>query len=272
MPSADSSWVPEDVPLDKPNAARMYDYYLGGSHNFAIDRDAAEQAISIYPEFPLIMRANRAFLRRAVTFLARQGIDQFLDIGSGIPTVGSVHEIIQRINPAARAVYVDVDPIAVAHSEGILRGNPSVGVVGADARRPEQVLGHPDVRRLIDFDRRVAVLLVFVLHFMGDDATASHIVDAFRGAMAPDSYLVLSHGTAEGLPTEQLDPLIRLYERSTSPWSSRSRQQVQRFFCGLELVEPGVVHTPLWRPESPHDLYADHPERASSYAGVGRKP
>jgi hypothetical protein len=272
MSSVDSRWVPEDVPLDKPNAARMYDYYLGGSHNFASDRDAAEQAISIYPEFPLIMRANRAFLRRAVTFLAHQGIDQFLDVGSGIPTVGSVHEIAQRVNPAARVVYVDVDPIAVAHSEGILQGNPGVGVVGADARHPEQVLGHPDVRRRIDFDRRVAVLLVFVLHFMGDDATASHIVATFRGAMAAGSYLVLSHGTAEGLPAEQLDPLVRLYERSTSPWSSRSRHQVQQFFCGLELVAPGVVHTPLWRPESPHDLYADHPERASSYAGVGRKP
>jgi hypothetical protein len=272
MSAADASWVPEDVPLDKPNAARMYDYYLGGSHNFAIDREAAEQAIRIYPEFPLIMRANRAFLRRAVTFLARRGIDQFLDIGSGIPTVGSVHEIVRRVNPAARVVYVDVDPIAVAHSEGILRGNSGVGVVGADARRPEQVLGHPEVRRLIDFDRPVAVLLVFVLHFMGDDATAAHIVATFRGAMAPESYLVLSHGTAEGLPAEQLDALVRLYERSTNPWSSRSLHQVQRFFRGLELVEPGVVHPPLWRPESPHDLYADHPERASSYAGVGRKP
>jgi hypothetical protein len=271
MPAVDSTWVPADVPLDTPNAARMYDYYLGGSHNFAIDRDTAEQAISIYPEFPLIMRANRAFLRRAVTFLTQQGIDQFLDIGSGIPTVGSVHEIVQRVNPAARVVYVDVDPIAVAHSEAIVKGNPSVSVVEADARDPEQLLVQPAVRRLINFDRPVGVLLVFVLHFMGDDAMAAHIVDALRGAMAPDSYLVLSHGTAEGLPPEQLDPLIRLYQRSTSPWSSRSRQQVEQLFCGLEIVDPGVVFTPLWRPESPHDLYFDHPERAFSYAGVGRK-
>lgn len=143
MPSADATWVPEDVPLDIPKAARMYDYYLGGSYNFAIDRETAEQAIRIYPEFPLIMRANRAFLRRAVTFLAQQGTDQFLDIGSGIPTVGSVHEVAQRINPAARVVYVDIDPIAVAHSAGILQGNPNAIVVGADARRPEQALSRP---------------------------------------------------------------------------------------------------------------------------------
>jgi hypothetical protein len=272
MATTDTTWIPENVPLDKPSAARMYDYFLGGSHNFAIDRDTAEQAIHIDPEVPLIMRANRAFLRRAVTFLARQGIDQFLDIGSGIPTVGSVHEIVQRVNPAARVVYVDVDPIAVAHSEAILRGNPAAAAIGADARYPEQILAHTAVRRLIDFDRPVAVLLVFFLHFIDDNATASHIAETVKGSMAPGSYLVLSHGTAEGMQPDQLDQLIRLYEGSTNPWSSRSRCQVEKFFDGLELVPPGVVYTPLWRPESPHDLYADRPARASSYAGVGRKP
>jgi hypothetical protein len=272
MPSADATWVPEDFPLDTPNASRMYDYYLGGYHNFAIDRETAEQAIRIYPEFPLIMRANRAFLRRAVTFLAQQGIDQFLDIGSGIPTVGSVHEVAQRVNPAARVVYVDIDPIAVAHSDGILAGNPHATAVGADARHPEQLLGHPDIRHRLNFDRPLAVLLVFVLHFIGDDATVAHSITTLREALAPGSYLVLSHGTAENLPPEQLEQLVRLYERSTSPWSSRSRHQVEQLFRGLEMVEPGVVWTPIWRPESPHDLYVDHPERSASYAGVGRKP
>ncbi|MBX6342403.1 MAG: SAM-dependent methyltransferase, partial [Thermomicrobiaceae bacterium] len=146
------SWARGDFPLDKPSAARMYDYYLGGFHNFEIDRQAAEQAIARWPDLPLIMQANRAFLRRAVNFVSGQGIDQFLDIGSGIPTVGNVHEVAQRANPSARVVYVDIDPIAVAHSQEILRGNPNATVIQGDVRRPSEILEHPDVQRLLDLD------------------------------------------------------------------------------------------------------------------------
>src|SRR2546423_11334318 len=146
----------------------MYDYFLGGYHNFEIDRKAAEAAIAIYPDFALVMRANRAFLRRAVEYLVAQGVDQFLDIGSGIPTVGNVHEVAQRANPAARVVYVDSDPVAVAHSSAILQGTANTAVIRADTRHPAQILGHPDVRRLLHFDKPLALLLVFILHFIID--------------------------------------------------------------------------------------------------------
>ena len=129
-------WAPREIDLNRPSAARMYDYYLGGSHNFAIDRQVAEQAIAMWPDLPIIMQANRAFLRRAVRFLAAQGIDQFLDIGSGIPTVGNVHEVAQQANPESRIVYVDIDPVAVAHSQAILAGNPHAAVIQGDAPTP----------------------------------------------------------------------------------------------------------------------------------------
>src|SRR5262249_41445319 len=146
-------WVPDTVPRDRPNVARMWDYWLGGHHNFAIDRQAGEQAITLYPDLPLVAQANRALLRRAVRFMLDEGVDQFLDIGSGIPTVGSVHEIAQRVNPAARVVYVDIDPVAVAHSQAMLHGVADAVAVHGDARRPEGIVGHPDVRRALDWTR-----------------------------------------------------------------------------------------------------------------------
>src|SRR5438132_3220948 len=139
-----SNWVPAEVPLDRPNVARMYDYFLGGGHNFAIDREAAEHLFTVYPDLPLISQVNRAVLRRAVRFLLDQGVDQFLDIGSGIPTAGNVHEIVQKVNPAARVVYVDFDPVAIAHSRAILQGTTNAVAVLADARRPAELVGHPD--------------------------------------------------------------------------------------------------------------------------------
>src|SRR5438874_4617986 len=135
----ESNWVPDEVPLDRPNVARMWDYFLGGGHNFAIDRQAAEQAIQLYPDLPLVAQVTRAFLRRAVRFLLDQGVDQFLDIGSGIPTVGNVHEVAHRVNPAARVVYVDIDPVAVAYSQTILGGMANAVAVRADAHRPAEI-------------------------------------------------------------------------------------------------------------------------------------
>ena len=174
--------------LSLPSAARMYDYYLGGHHNLAIDREAADAAIAIYPEFPLIMQANRAFLRRAVVYLAEQGIDRFLDIGSGIPTVGNVHQIVQQINPSARVVYVDVDPVAVTHSTAVLRGVPNATIIEADLRQPKTILDHPDVRDLLGAGQPVALILAFVLHFVVDDAQARWVVRELRDALPPHSY------------------------------------------------------------------------------------
>lgn len=249
----------------------MYDYFLGGSHNFPVDRQAAEAIKRVYADFPLLLHANRAFLRRAVDFLAARGVQQFLDLGSGIPTVGNVHEIAERAAPASRVVYVDIDPIAVAHSELLLRGNPQAAVIQADVRRPEEILNHPQVQRQLDFDRPIALLLVALLHFITDDEEAYALVRRLRDALPPDSFVVISHASADGMPAQQNEQLERLYGQTSNPVKTRSRTEIARFFDGLELVEPGVVFFPLWHPESPDDLFLQQPSRSSGYAGVGRK-
>jgi SAM-dependent methyltransferase len=258
--------------LKVPNSARMYDYYLGGHHNLAVDREAADRAIAIYPGFPLFMRANRAFLRRAVEFLVAQGIERILDVGSGIPTVGNVHEIALQGNPNARVVYVDVDPVAVAHSTAMLRGNTHATIIEGDMRQPQSILADPDVKALMAPGAPIGLILAFVLHFVVDDAEALRIVRVFRDALPSGSYVVISHGTMEHLPPDVLDQLVRLYGTTSQPVRIRSRAEIQQFFEHLEMVEPGLVYVPLWRPEEPGDLLLDHPERSSGFAGVGRVP
>ncbi len=260
------------VPLDTPSVARMYDYFLGGFHHFAVDRQTAEELIALYPALPQVARANRAALRRVVTFLAEQGIDQFLDIGSGIPTVGNVHEVAQRINPAARIVYIDNDPVAVEHSRAILANNPLVTVVEADARLPEELLAHPEVQRLLDCDRPIAVLVLALLHFIPDDAAAERVVRTLRDALAPGSYLAISHATHGHLPGEATAQAERLYTRFTAGGKYRTAAAIARFFEGLTLIEPGLVYAPLWRPETPDDPFLDRPEESVNLVGVGRMP
>jgi len=258
--------------LDRPSVARMYDYYLGGHHNFASDRAAAEAGIAIFPGFPLVMQANRAFLRRAVQFLVGQGIDQFLDIGSGIPTVGNVHQVAQLANPQTRVVYVDVDPIAVAHSTAMLQDNPRATIIEADARHPELILANPAVRSLLDSGKPVALILASVLHFVVDDDEAHRVVRVLRDALPPGSYVVISHGTVERIPANIIDQLIRLYTGTSHPVRVRSKAQIAAYFTGLDMVEPGLVYVPTWRPEESDDLLLDHPERSIGFAGIGRKP
>jgi hypothetical protein len=260
--------------LDRPSAARMYDYFLGGYHNFEVDRKAAEQAIAIWPDFPLILRANRAFLRRAVRYLVDQGVEQFLDIGSGIPTVGNVHEVAQQANPAARVVYVDNDPVAVAHSRILLQESPRATIIQADVRQPQQILQNPDVARLLDFRQPLGILIVALLHFIRDDEEARQIVHALRDAAAPGSYLVLSHASAEGvsLSPESQDRLHQVYRNTPTPVTLRSSDDIARFFEGFDVVEPGIEPIPAWRPEGPDDLFADDPKRCAIFGGVGRKP
>jgi hypothetical protein len=264
-------WAPSEVSADTPNAARMYDYYLGGFHNFEADRKMAEQAIALWPDLPLIMRANRAFLRRSVNYLVGQGIDQFLDIGSGIPTVGNVHEAAQQANHAARVAYVDVDPIAITHSRSILQGTPNVVAIQADVRAPDRILADPQVRGLLDFQRPIALLLVAVLHFVTDDAEAAASVRRMREALAPGSFLVICHASYEGMPAKRSEHEA-LYARTPTPLKMRSRAEIQQFFGDFEMVEPGLVFIPLWRPERADDLFLDEPERCTGFAGLGRKP
>ncbi len=267
--------TPFQAPDEIPSAARMYDYYLGGYHNFSSDRTAAEAAVAIYPDLPRVAQANRAFLRRAVDFLTAQGIDQFLDLGSGIPTVGNVHEVAQSLNPAARVVYVDIDPVAVTHSASLLADNPNATVIQADGRQGATILNHPETRRLLDLDRPVAVLLVAFLHFVVSDADALNLVRSMRAVMAPGSYLAISHGTHETTLDVAADAEARmtdLYAQTTNAIRTRTHAEISAFFEGFALVEPGLVRTPLWRPDGPDDLFFDQPERSGIYAGVGRKP
>jgi len=267
--------TPFQAPDEIPSAARMYDYYLGGYHNFSSDRAAAEAAVAIYPDVPRVAQANRAFLRRAVDFLTAQGIDQFLDLGSGIPTVGNVHEVAQSLNPAARVVYVDIDPVAVTHSASLLADNPNATVIQADGRQAATILNHPEMRRLLDLDRPVAVLLVAFLHFVVDDADVLGLLQGLRAVIAPGSYLAISHVTHEGTLDATTDVRARmtdLYAQTTNAIHPRTHAEISAFFEGFALVEPGLVYTPLWRPDGPDDLFFDQPERSSIYAGVGRKP
>jgi hypothetical protein len=262
-------WAPEGVDIERPSAARLYDYTLGGSHNFAVDRELFRQLTAIVPDLAAQAHAGRAFLRRAVRFCVASGIRQFLDLGSGIPTRGNVHEVAQRAAPDARVIYVDMDPVAVAHSRAILAGNDQVGVVQADVRQPEQILGHPEVRGLLDFDQPMAVLLLAMLHLVPDEDDPAGIVGRLRDAIVPGSYLVISHGTAEGRPREVAEGMQTL-QRSGVQLHVRTREQVVRLFAGFELVEPGVVWTSQWCPDDPGEV-DDRPERSLMFAGVGRK-
>ena len=249
----------------------MYDYFLGGYHNFAIDRDAAERILAVEPDFALILRANRAFLRRAVRFALDAGIRQFLDLGAGIPTVGSVHEVAHGVDSACRVAYVDVDPIATALSQDILTNNAQAVAVQADAMQPEKLLRHPELDGILDLRQPVAILLVAFLHLVADDDAALRVIRYFRDAMASGSYLVITHATDRFTP-DRSARTATVFNRATSQVTLRSHEQMLRFFEGFELVEPGIVPTPAWRPDSPDDLFANEPERAQAFAGVGLKP
>jgi len=261
------SWAPPGIDLTRPSAARVYDYYLGGSHNFSVDRRMAEEAIKMWPELPSMMQANRAFLRRAVGYVANQGVDQFVDIGSGIPTAGNVHEAVQPVSANARVVYVDNDPVAVAHSRAILADTPLTAVVEADLRDAPSLFDSPALRGLVDLERPVALLLVAVLHFVAEADDPYAAVHRCLDKLSPGSYLVLSHASADGQPV-LAGSHQKLYERTPTPMTMRTEAQIAGFFAGLEMVEPGLVPIPRWRPENDDDAET---QRMVGYAGVGRK-
>src|SRR3954468_1137650 len=194
------AWAPRSIDISVPSVSRIYDFYLGGSHNFEADREAARRAMEFAPGLPKTMQANRAFLRRAVRFAAEEGITQFLDIGSGIPTSGNVHEVARSARPGARVVYVDHDPVAVAHSEAVLAGDEDADVVAGDLRKPGDILANPRLRRLIDLNRPVALLLVAILHFVEDEDDPDGGVAELRDALAPGSLFVVTHAAYEGIP------------------------------------------------------------------------
>jgi hypothetical protein len=260
----------QDVDVDRPSAARMYDYFLGGSHNFAADREAAEQVVKAIPNVRAIAAANRTFLRNAVQHLLALGIRQFLDVGAGIPTVGSVHETAQAAHPESRVVYVDIDPVAVIHAGYLLTGNRHATAILGDLRDPEAILSHRELRETLDLDQPVGLLMVSLLHFL-PDTDAYPAVARLRGALVPGSGLAISHATPEGLAADRADAAGAVYERSTAPGGTmRTRAEIESLFDGYDLLPPGLVWVQQWRPGQAEDLDADT-EGMALLAGVGRK-
>ena len=262
-----TSWVPESVDTGLPSAARLYDYLLGGGHNFAADRVLAEKFLVAQPNARTIARLNRAFLRRSVLFMIDQGIRQFLDLGSGIPTVGNVHEIAQKADPDSRVVYVDFEDVAVAHSQMMLEHDAHATIIQEDLTNPTAVLDAARDSKLIDFDQPVGVLTVGVFHFVPPEKKPTDVVATYRDAVVPGSYLALSQFTSD-LQPDEMAGIVEVMKKSMNPMFPRTHAEITSLFEGFEVVEPGVVPLPLWRPEVAGD---DDPGRAGIFAGVGRK-
>ncbi|KPM51004.1 hypothetical protein CcI49_09620 [Frankia sp. CcI49] len=258
-----------DLRTDRPTPARMYDFFLGGKDNFEVDRTAAaavDSALGKTMTFDIVWE-NRRFLQRATRWLANAGIDQFLDIGTGLPTQGNVHEIAQQVNPDARVVYVDNDPIVLAHGRALLATNKTTTIITADAREPRSILDHPDAGALIDFSRPVAVLSVALFHFIQDGERPRELLAEFMSAVPAGSFLTLSHLTTDGPPAEGVARTEAAYENATSPIIFRPRAAIEGFFSGLDLVEPGIVRPWQWNPGDD-----DSPRTDWLFAGVARKP
>ena len=258
-----------DFDTSVPHIARVYDYWLGGKDNFAADRVMGERTLQAYPNLVFSVRANRAFLARAVRFLAGEaGIRQFLDIGTGIPTANNTHEVAQRVAPASRIVYVDHDPVVLSHAQALLTSTPegACTYIDADLRDPETILAA--AADTLDFGQPVAVMLIAVMHFIGDDAEASAIMRRLMAACVPGSYVALSHAASDIDAAQMAEMVRRLNESTAEKTTLRDRAGVTRLFDGLELVEPGVIRAAEWRPDT--DLEAASP--AALWGGVARKP
>ncbi|NUO99306.1 MAG: SAM-dependent methyltransferase [Nonomuraea sp.] len=262
--------VPPGVDPNIPNAARVYDYLLGGKDHVAVDRAVAEKLLAVAPDARAVARANRRFQIEAVRHLAREGMRQFLDLGTGIPTSPSIHETVRAESPACRVIYADHDPVVRLHAQVLLADQPGVASIQADLRRPADILADPHVTGLIDFDQPVCVLMVGVLHFVMDDEDPWGVVAAFRKRMAPGSHLVLSHAMAESSP-EAVAQLSMSTAGSPAQGAFRGRDEVLRLFEGFELIGPGLVPVQDWRLTADDDLpLLDGPPQLRIDAGVGR--
>jgi SAM-dependent methyltransferase len=268
--TVEPGWVPSGIDTTKANVARVYDYWLGGDHNFQADRDLARTIIALDPHIRTTMRANRAFLGRVVRFLAGQvGIRQFLDIGSGIPTENAVHQVAQETAPGSRVVYVDNDEVAVAHSRLLLEGNPDAAVIQGDLREPAKILADPGTQLLLDFTQPVAVFVSAVMHFIPDSDQPADIIATLRDALAPGSYLVICHACRDEQPSLATSFETVYNNRVTAQLNMRSRDEITRLCDGFTLLEPGLVWIPQWRPDSPEDVPQD-PSKYWALVGVAR--
>ena len=255
----------------QPNTARIYDYWLGGTHHFPEDRELGERVKQVLPDIEHITRANRAFLRRAVRAIAQEGIDQFLDLGSGLPTQGNVHETAREVTPSARTVYVDIDPVTVEFGRAMLLGTPGVEILAADLRDPRSVLESDEVARCLDLSRPVGLLMVAMLQFVPDQDDPAGLVAAYREATAPGSHLAVSHATAEYQP-QRVQAAAHVYNAASLPITLRTRAQIAGLLDGYELLPPGLVDMVRWRPQpGDYDPFVGDPGRYNGLAAVGRR-
>ena len=268
--------VPPGVDPTRPSPARLYDYFLGGTNNFPVDRQAAEYLRTHIPDVVDALWANRGFHGRAAVWMARQGIQQFLDIGSGLPTQNNTHESVQKVAPGARVVYVDNDPMVRAYAGDLLTDSRLTTFVYADLRDPGQVLGNRRLRELIDFPQPVGLLMSAVLHFVADSDDPWGLVTRYTEALAPGSYLALSHVTADNVPDRGVQTGLSVYQQATENIYLRPKAEVERFFTGLDLVPPWPGEPPRlvffgeWGAEDPR--LADSDGSRWGYAGVARRP
>ena len=255
---------------DIPSTARIYDYLLGGKDNYPADRAAAEEIAQVLPDVRTSCQRNRAFLGRAVRFLAAEcGIRQFIDIGTGLPTVRNVHEVAHDAAPGSHVVYVDNDPVVLAHGRHLLHGLAGATILEHDLREPDEILADPGLRALIDFEEPVAVLLVAVLHFIPDEDDPAGIIGKLLEPFPAGSYLAVSHGTADAVP--EVNEAAEVYQQATASAHVRGRDHLLRLVDGLDLVQPGIVWLPEWRPD-PGGGPPASPVEAYLYALLARKP
>ncbi|MFC4950854.1 SAM-dependent methyltransferase [Pseudonocardia sp. GCM10023141] len=273
MPDMIEPGAQPDLQTHLAHTARIYDYFLGGKDNYAADRAAGDATIAAWPASRSGALANRAFMRRAARFLAAEcGVTQYLDIGTGIPTAPNLHQIAQGVAPESRVVYVDHDPIVLAHARALMVGTPqgATTYIQADLRDPRGILDAPELRATLDLERPVALLLLAIAHFVEDEAQAIGIVDELVSALPSGSYLALSTATSDFDP-EGLALVQEQYHKHGQPLAFRTHAQVERLFHGLELVEPRIVQAHKWRP-NPSDVGAFRDVDVAMYAGVARKP
>ena len=274
---AETEQVPAGVDPTRPSPARMYDYMLGGTRNLQVDRDATERFLAHYPDLLDAASANRGFLRRAARLMAQtHGIRQFIDIGSGLPTQNNTHETVHQVAPAARVVYVDLDPMVLIYARELLTDDGTTAVVQADLRDPDTVLADLDVRRLIDFSQPVGLLMTAVLQFVADASDPWALVARYMQAVVPGSYLALSHITGDKLSARSVQTGVQVYQAATESAHPRTKAEIARFFAGLELVppyagaEPGLANVGQWGAEDPAVANSDGAQ--AFYCGVARKP
>ncbi|GIJ26763.1 hypothetical protein Vqi01_19250 [Micromonospora qiuiae] len=264
--------APPGIDTSIPSVARVYDFFLGGKDNFEVDRKVAEHALRITPDGPAAGRANRAFLRRVIRFLVTEaGIDQFLDIGSGLPTQGNVHEVATEHDPKARVVYVDNDPIVLAHGRALLAEEGTATVIQADIRSPQEILNHPDVGRFLDLDRPIGLLLFAILHHLGDDEDPRAVAAALIDALPSGSYVAISHfrdpGERDPEGSRKAREVERIFNESLGTGRWRTDEEILSFVDGLTPLEPGLVPLPEWRPE-PGATAPDQTDTYHTFVGV----